>query len=74
MTDSKSHEIASAALRRTSKSLKQVMIECDLLDVDQSLLSVETCDNCEIWYSKHNLSLDPGGNWVCGFCKLNCGE
>lgn len=76
MTDSKSRDayIISSALRRTSKTLRETLIECDILEVDIDLLDVETCDNCEIWYSKHNLTRDRDGNWVCGFCKLNCGE
>ncbi len=65
-----------SSLKRTSKTLRSVFEELglDIEDFDLSSLTVDTCDNCEIWYSKTRLYKDRNGNLICGFCKANIGS
>ncbi len=64
------------SLKRTSKTLRNVFEELglDIEDFDLSSLTVDTCDNCGIWFSKSKLSVDKNGNLICGFCKANIGS
>lgn len=64
-----------SSLKRTSKTLRDVFQELDLNieDFDLDTLTVDTCDNCEIWFPKNKLYKDKNGNLVCGFCKANIG-
>ena len=65
-----------SSLKRTSKTLRSVFEELGLNieDFDLNSLTVDTCDNCEIWYPKTKLYSDKNGNLICGFCRANIGS
>ena len=64
------------SLKRTSKTLRQVFEELghDIETFDLSMLTVDTCDNCNIWYPKDKLKPDGDGYLICGFCRANIGR
>lgn len=64
-----------ATLSRTNKQLRDVLVSAgiDPEEFDYDSLSIDTCDNCSIWWPKKRLRPGIDGSPLCSFCLVNCG-
>ena len=75
MTPDNQRLYVEQTLNRTSKQLRDVLTEAgiDPETFDYAGLTIDTCDNCSIWWPKKRLKPGFDGSLLCGFCLENCG-